>query len=74
MENKYFEATVEIVVGQTKSGKDKKNKEVYLVDAHSVTEAEARVVQDFEDSGVNLDYKVVQVKESRIERVIEVDG
>lgn len=74
MDNKYFEATVEIVIGQTKTGKDKKNKEVYLVDAQSVTEAEARVVKDFEDSGVNLDYKVVQVKESRIERVIETDG
>jgi len=69
-ETKYFEVVVEIVVGSTKQGKDKKQKEVYLVDAQSVTEAEAVVVKDFEDSGVQLDYKVSGAKESRIERVI----
>ena len=37
----------------------------------SVTEAEARVVKDFTDSGVQLDYKVSMAKESRILRVIE---
>jgi hypothetical protein len=30
-----------------------------------------RIKKDFEDSGVNLDYKVIGAKESRIERVIE---
>jgi hypothetical protein len=54
-----------------KNGKDKKNKEIYLVDAQSVTEAEARVVKDFEEAGVNLDYKVAIAKESRVIRVIE---
>jgi mannose/fructose/N-acetylgalactosamine-specific phosphotransferase system component IIB len=68
---KYYEVTVEVVVATMKNGKDKKNKEVYLTDAMSVTEAEARVIKDFEDSGVNLDYKVIGAKESRIERVIE---
>ena len=43
--------------------------ELYLVDAMSVTEAEARVVKDFKD--VSIDYKVVGAKESRILRVIE---
>lgn len=70
---KFFEATVEFVEGQTRSGKDKKRKEVYLVDSQSCTEAEARVVQDFTDAGINVDYKVVQVKESRIIRVIETN-
>jgi hypothetical protein len=68
---KYFEVTVEIVVATMKNGKDKKNKEIYLVDAQSVTEAEARVVKDFEEAGVTLDYKVSGAKESRIIRVIE---
>lgn len=71
MDVKYFEVVVEIVVGSTKSGKDRKQKEIYLVDARSVTEAEAIVVKDFEDSDVQLDYKVVGAKESRIIRVIE---
>ena len=68
--SKFFEVTVEVVVATLKNGKDKKNKEVYLVDAMSVTEAEARVVKDFSDSGVQIDYKVVGAKESRVLRVI----
>jgi hypothetical protein len=68
---KYFEVTVEIVVATLKNGKDKKQKEIYLVDAQSVTEAEARVIKDFEESGVQLDYKVSGAKESRVIRVIE---
>ena len=68
---KYFEVTVEVVVATLKNGKDKKVKEIYLVDSQSVTEAESRVVKDFEDSGVQIEYKVVGAKESRILRVIE---
>ena len=69
--NKFLEVTVSIVVATLKNGKDKKNKEIYLVDALSVTEAEAKVVKDFEASGIQLDYKVIGAKESRIIRVIE---
>ena len=69
--SKFFEVTVEVVVATLKNGKDKKAKETYLVDAMSVTEAEARVVKDFSDSGVQLDYKVSMAKESRVLRVIE---
>ena len=69
--SKFFEVTVSIVVATLKNGKDKKNKEIYLVDALSVTEAEARTVKDFEDSGVQISYKVSGAKESRILRVIE---
>jgi hypothetical protein len=65
---KYFEVTVAIVVATLKNGKDKINKEVYLVDALSVTEAEAKVVAYF--SNVNLDYKVISAKESRVHEVI----
>lgn len=68
---KYFEVTVEVVVATMKNGKEKKNKEIYLVDAQSVTEAEARVVRDFDEAGVKIDYKVSGAKESRIIRVIE---
>jgi hypothetical protein len=67
---KYFEVTVEVIVATLKNGKDKKVKEIYLVDAMSVTEAEARVVKDFSESGVQIDYKVVGAKESRVLRVI----
>lgn len=69
--NKYFEVTVEVVIATQKNGKDKKAKEIYLVDAQSVTEAEARVVKDFETAGVQIEYKVIGAKESRVIRVIE---
>lgn len=68
---KYFEVTVELEVSTMKNGNPKMKKEIYLVDAQSVTEAESRVVADFEQSGVQIDYKVSGAKESRIIRVIE---
>ena len=68
---KYFEVTVEVEVAVMKNGNPKMKKEIYLVDAQSVTEAEARVVKDFEEAGVQIDYKVSGAKESRVIRVIE---
>lgn len=68
---KYFEVSVDLIIAVQKNGKDKKQKEVYLVDAMSVTEAEKRVIADFENSGIQLDYKVVSAKESKVIRVIE---
>jgi len=70
---KYFEVLVEIKTEiESKGGvKIKKVKESYLVDAMSVTEAEARVVQLFKKSGFSKDFEVVGVKGSRIMEVIE---
>jgi len=68
---KYFEVTVEVEVATLKNGNPKLKKEIYLVDAQSVTEAEARVIKDFEESGVQISYKVSGAKESRVIRVIE---
>lgn len=68
---KFYEVSVEIVLDITKAGKEKKSKETYLVDAQSVTEAEARVVKDFMETSPNLDFKVISAKESRIVRVIK---
>lgn len=67
--NKFFEVHVQLIIENGK--KEKKVKEVYLVDAQSVTEAEKRVVKDFVDAKVSLDFKVVSAKESKIVRVIE---
>jgi hypothetical protein len=68
--NKYFEVNVSLVLEVGKNGKEKVQKETYLVDAQSVTEAEARVLKDFQKAGVTLEYKVVGAKESKIVRVI----
>jgi hypothetical protein len=70
MNNRYFEVTVSILISTLKNGKDKFEREIYLVDAMTVTEAEARVVKHF--SGVNLEYRIVTVRQSKIKEVLEV--
>lgn len=65
----FFEVTVSIKTEGNK-GKVKNVKEVYLVDSMSVTEAEARIIEDFRDSGFYQDFKVVLVKESKVYGVI----
>jgi hypothetical protein len=70
---KYFEVTVTVqheVDGGKGGTKIKKVKESYLVDAMTITEAEARVVKEFETAGVNLDYEVSAARESKILQVI----
>ena len=71
---KYFEVTVTVqheVDGGKGGTKIKTVKENYLVDAMTVTEAEARVVKEFEKAGIQLDYEVSAAKESKILQVIK---
>ena len=71
---KYFEVLVSIKTeteGYKGALKIKNVKETYLVDAMSVTEAEARVIKLFTQSGFSQDFEVIGVKGSR---VIEVVG
>lgn len=74
--SKYFEVLVELRI-QSESPKGdvkiKKVKESYLVDALSVTEAEARVVKSFSDLGFSQDYNVVSVRGSKIMDVIPTE-
>ena len=64
----YFIATVK-VQDQNERGRITSNNEVYCVEAESVTEAEAKVVKEFEGSGV--EYQVKAVKESKIIKILE---
>ena len=71
---KYFEVTVTVqheVDGGKGGTKIKKDKESYLVYAMTVTEAEARVVKEFESAGVSLEYEVSAARESKILQVIQ---
>jgi Domain of unknown function (DUF4494) len=72
---KYFEVLVDIKTETEFKGavKIKMVKEIYLVDAMSVTEAEARVVKQFVKSGFSQDFVVVGVKGSKIIDVIEAE-
>lgn len=65
---KYYSVAVSIEVEDAK-GKIKKQKEQYLVDALSVTEAEAKLVKKFTKDAVKLEYEVVSVKETKVVEV-----
>jgi hypothetical protein len=71
---KYFEVTVQIT-SETEDSKGnvkvKKNNELFLVDAMSVTEAEARVVKLF--AGYTQDFEVVSVRSSKVIEVVTAD-
>lgn len=67
--SKYYEVLVQLKMENDK-GKIKNVKELYLVDAMSVTEAEAKVVETFTKSGFSQDYSVVSVKGSKVVDVI----
>ena len=69
---KFYSVQVAIEVEDAK-GKIKKQKENYLVDAMSVTEAEARVVKLFTDAAINVDYEVTGAKESKIIEVVTAE-
>jgi hypothetical protein len=62
---KFYAVQVTIEVEDAK-GKIKKQKENYLVDAMSVTEAEAKLVNKFTKDAVKLEYEVVKVSETNI--------
>jgi hypothetical protein len=62
---KFYSVQVAIEVEDAK-GKIKKQKENYLVDAMSVTEAEAKLVNKFVEEAVKLEYEVVKVSETNI--------
>jgi hypothetical protein len=66
---KYYEATVEYVE-ELNNGKEKKRREVILVNALSVTESEANVTKHLNSINNQLDFTVKQVRESKIVEVI----
>ena len=66
----YFQATV-VLLDINEKGKQSKITEQYLVDAMSVTEAEAKVTKLYADEGSSVDFQVKSVKETKILQVIE---
>jgi len=67
----YYIAKVQMVdaIDTQKGVKEKKVTETYLVEALSVTEAEAKVVEDFK--GYTMDFEVKSVSASKIIKIIE---
>lgn len=67
----YYIAKVQMVdaIDTPKGVKEKKVTETYLVEALSVTEAEAKVIEDFK--GYTMDFEVKSVSASKIIKIIE---
>jgi hypothetical protein len=67
----YYVAKVQLIdtIDTPKGTKEKRVTETYLVEALSVTEAEAKLVQDFK--GVMFDFEVKSVTSSKIIKIIE---
>jgi hypothetical protein len=66
---KYYEVTVEFLE-ELGNGKEKKRKEIILVNALSVTESEATVTKHLNEVAPNADFTVKQSRESRIVEVV----
>ena len=64
---RYYTAKVSVAIDSPKGVK--RITEMYLVNAQSVTHAEAMVVKDFEGQGI--DFEVKAVSNSKIVKVIE---
>ena len=64
----YFIATVK-VQDQNERGRVTSNNEIYCVESETCTEAEAKVVKEFES--YTMDYHVKSVKESKIIKILE---
>ena len=64
----YYISTVK-VKDENERGRITSTNEVYCVEAESVTEAEAKVVIEFEGAGV--EYQVKAVKESKIIKILD---
>jgi hypothetical protein len=67
----YYTAKVQLIesIDTPKGVKEKRITETYLVEALSVTEAEAKVIDDFK--GVTFDFEVKSVTSNRIIKIIE---
>ena len=67
----YYTAKVQLIdtVDTPKGKKEKRITETYLVEALSVTEAEAKVIQDFK--GYTFDFEVKSVSANKIIKIIE---
>jgi hypothetical protein len=65
----WYTVTVQFVVEDEQTGKVKKVKEIYLVKAVSITDAETQVAKDLD--GMMSDYRILNVAESKIIRVIK---
>jgi hypothetical protein len=61
----YFSVLVELEGEPKRNGTSSKVREIYLVNAMSVTEAEAKTVKKLQDEGTVQDFQVTKVTETK---------
>ena len=66
----YFSVLVELEGEPRKNGAPTKIREMYLVDAMSVTEAEAKTVSKLREEGTNVGFQVTKATETKYLAVI----
>lgn len=66
----YFSVLVELEGEPKRNGAPTKIREMYLVDAMSVTEAEAKTVERLREEGTIQDFQVTKVSETKYLAVI----
>tara|TARA_B100001287_G_scaffold233087_1_gene204406 strand:- start:117 stop:323 length:207 start_codon:yes stop_codon:yes gene_type:complete len=66
----YFSVLVELEGEPNRSGKPTKVREMFLVDAMSVTEAEAKTITRLRDEGTIQNFQVTKVSETKYLAVI----
>lgn len=65
----YYMVKVDLIIQDETTGKLKRHTEQYIVNAVSVTDAEAKVYADFE--GYTGDFEVVSTVKTKIAKVLE---
>ena len=66
----YFSVLVELEGEPKRNGAPTKIREMYLVDAMSVTEAEAKTVSKLREEGTNVGFQVTKATETKTIAVI----
>ena len=66
----YFSVLVELEGEPKRNGTPTKIREMYLVDAMSVTEAEAKTVSKLREEGTNVGFQVTKATETKYLAVI----
>jgi hypothetical protein len=69
-DSKYYLVRIQMKIEDSESGKIKKHKESYLVNAVSVTDAEVKVAKDFSGTDSRIEWEVVSVTETKILKVL----
>ncbi len=69
-DSKYYSVKIQIRL-EDENGKIKKKSESYLVNAVSVTDAEAKTVADFTKDAPSFEWEVMSVSETKIVKVLE---